>query len=155
TEVMKLYREYGVNPIGGCLPMFLQIPIFLGFYRMLQNAAELRGQGFLWVQDLSLPDTVGHVPGFGFAINVLPLVMGITMVAQFKLTPQPPTADKTQARMMMFMPLIFLWFSYNYASALALYWSMQNIISIAQAQIQRRFSKDPAVLTPVKPGGSG
>ena len=153
TEVMKLYREYGVNPIGGCLPIFLQIPIFLGFYNMLRSAAELRGQGFLWVKDLSLPDTIWHVPGYNFPINVLPLLMGVTMIAQFKLTPQPPTTDKAQARMMMFMPLIFLWISYNYASALALYWTAQNIISIAQAQIQRRFSKDQGLLPP-KPGGS-
>jgi len=155
TEVMKLYKEYGVNPVSGCIPMFLQLPIFFGFYRMLQNAAELRGQSFLWVKDLSLPDTVGHLPGLGYAVNVLPLLMGITMILQFKLTPQPPSADKTQARMMMFMPLIFLYVSYNFASALALYWTAQNIISIAQAQIQRRFSKDPVLGPPVSASGGG
>ena len=73
TEMMKLYKEYGVNPLGGCLPIFVQLPIFIGFYSALQVAAELRGQSFLWVQDLSLPDTVAKFAGF--AINPLPLIM--------------------------------------------------------------------------------
>jgi YidC/Oxa1 family membrane protein insertase len=157
SEVMKLYKEYGVNPIGGCLPVFIQIPIFFGFYRVLQNAAELRSQSWLWVQDLSMPDTVAHV--LGYPLNILPLLMGVTMIAQMKLTPQPQTTDKMQQNIMMFMPLIFLWISYNFASALALYWTAQNIFSIAQAQIQRRFQKDPvlvkvAVTPPAKPGNS-
>jgi YidC/Oxa1 family membrane protein insertase len=150
TEMMKLYKEYGVNPLGGCLPMLVQIPIFFGFYRALQFAAELRGQSFLWVQDLSLPDTVTHFAGF--AVNPLPLVMVVTNFLQMKLTPQPQSVDKAQQRMMMFMPLIFLFICYNFASALALYWTTQNIYSILQAQIQRRFGKDVA-LGP--PGASG
>jgi len=152
TEVMKLYREYSVNPVSGCLPLLIQLPIFMGFYSMLQYAAELRGQPFIfWIKDLSLPDTVGHVPGLGWAINILPIIMGITMILQFKLTPQPQATDKTQQKIFMFMPFIFLYVSYSYASALALYWAFQNIISITQAQIQRRYGKQPELGAPVKP----
>ena len=150
-EVMKLYREYGVNPVGGCLPMFLQIPIFFGFFSMLKSAAELRGQGFIgWVHDLSIPDTVAvwqlpfTLPFFGdhVTVNPLPLVMGLTMVAQMKLTPQPATVDKTQRTMMTFMPLMFLCFSYNYAAALALYWATSNIFMIMQTFIMKAINKD-------------
>ncbi|MDB6138630.1 MAG: Membrane protein insertase YidC [Verrucomicrobiaceae bacterium] len=146
TEVMKLYKEYGVNPVGGCLPMFIQIPIFFGFFAMLKSAAELRGQSFGgWVHDLSLPDTVAtwHLPfslpllGDHFDINPLPLIMVATMVAQMKLTPQPATVDKTQKNMMMLMPVMFLWFSYSYAAALALYWATSNLYMIAQTWIMR------------------
>lgn len=145
TEVMKLYRDYGVNPLGGCLPMLVQIPIFFGFYRVLQSAAELRGQSWLWVKDLSQADTVAHIPGLGWPLNILPLLMGISMILQMKLTPQPATADKTQATMMKFMPLIFLWISYNFASALALYWTAQNLFNIMQARITRFYQKDPVL----------
>ncbi len=152
AEMMKLYKEYGVNPLGGCLPMMAQIPIFFGFYSALQVAAELRGQPFLWVPDLSLPDTVAHFAGF--AVNPLPLIMVVTNVLQMKLTPQPQSVDKAQQRMMMFMPLIFLFICYNFASALALYWTTQNLYSILQAQIQLRFGKD-VVLTKRPPGAPG
>ncbi|RYD34989.1 MAG: membrane protein insertase YidC, partial [Verrucomicrobiaceae bacterium] len=121
TEMMGLYRKYGINPLGGCLPMFLQIPIFFGFYRMLQYAVELRGQGFLWVADLSQPDTLMHI-GFlgGLPLNILPIVMAITSFLQIQMTPK--TGDATQQKIIMFMPFIFFFFCYNFASALALYW---------------------------------
>lgn len=131
TETMKLYKKYGVNPIGGCLPMLLQIPIFFGFYRMLQYAIELRHEPFLWVMDLSQPDTLTHI--FGQPLNVLPIVMTITSFLQIAMTPK--TGDKAQQRMMMFMPFIFLIFCYSFASALALYWTTQNIFTIFQTWI--------------------
>ncbi|MBK8093251.1 MAG: membrane protein insertase YidC [Verrucomicrobiaceae bacterium] len=140
-EVMKLYRDYGVNPLGGCLPLLLQFPIFIGLYSMLEYAAELRGHGLWWVKDLSAADTVAQVMGFN--INPLPIIMGLTMVAQMKLTPQPATVDKMQQRLFMFMPLIFLWFSYDFASALALYWSTQNLFSIAQTWIMKLYVPEP------------
>lgn len=140
-EVMKLYREYGVNPLGGCLPMFLQIPIFFGLYRVLEYAAELRGQSFLWVNDLSAADTVTNWGGFD--INPLPIIMGLTMVAQMKLTPQPATVDKMQQRIFMFMPVFFLFICYNFAAALALYWSTQNVFSIAQTWIMKLYMPEP------------
>lgn len=127
-ETMGLYRKYGINPLGGCLPMLIQIPVFFGFYRMLQYAVELRGQGFLWVDDLSQPDTMGHIAGI--PINLLPVVMAISSFLQLKMTPM--TGDKMQQRIMMFMPLMFFFFCYNFASALALYWTTQNIFSIGQ-----------------------
>lgn len=136
-EVMKLYKEYGVNPLGGCLPMFLQIPIFFGLYRVLEYAAELRGQGFLWVHDLSAADTVTQFMGFN--VNPLPLIMGLTMVAQMKLTPQPQSADKTQQRIFMLMPVFFLFICYSFAAALALYWSTQNIFSVFQTWVMKLY----------------
>ena len=139
-EVMKLYKEYGVNPLGGCLPMFLQIPIFFGLYRVLEYAAELRGQGWLWVNDLSAADTVTQF--MGFDVNPLPLIMGLTMVAQMKLTPQPQSMDKTQQRIFMLMPFFFLFICYTFAAALALYWSTQNIFSIFQTNVMKLYQKE-------------
>jgi YidC/Oxa1 family membrane protein insertase len=140
-EVMKLYKEYGVNPLGGCLPLFLQFPIFIGLYSVLEVAAELRGQSFWWVRDLAAADTQGHF--MGFPVNPLPLIMGLTMVAQMKFTPQPATVDKTQQRIFMLMPLFFLWISYDFAAALALYWSTQNIFSIFQTRVMKLYMPEP------------
>lgn len=141
TEMMGLYRKYGINPLGGCLPMFVQIPIFFGFYTMLQYAVELRHQGFLWVADLSQPDTLGHV--LGVPINILPVVMAITSFLQIRMTPQ--TGDPTQQKIIMFMPFIFFFFCYNFASALALYWTTQNIFSIGQTWLMNRVP-EPALV---------
>ncbi|TAG09419.1 MAG: membrane protein insertase YidC [Verrucomicrobia bacterium] len=134
TEMMGLYRKYGINPLGGCLPMFLQIPIFFGFYRMLQYAVELRGEGFLWVHDLSQPDTLTYL--FGIPINILPIVMAITSFLQIRMTPM--TGDKMQQNIMRLMPLMFFFFCYNFASALALYWTTQNIFSIGQTWLMNK-----------------
>ncbi len=132
-ELMKLYKDYGINPLGGCLPMLLQIPIFFGFYAMLGTAIELRNSQFLWVHDLSQPDTIFHVAGF--PVNILPLLMAATMLWQMSLTPK--TGDPVQQRIFMFVPLIFIVFCYNYASALALYWTVQNLFSIGQLYLTR------------------
>lgn len=140
-EVMKLYKEYGVNPLGGCLPLFLQFPIFIGLYSVLEVAAELRGQSFWWVRDLAAADTQGHF--MGFPVNPLPIIMGLTMVAQMKLTPQPATVDKTQQRIFMLMPLFFLYISYDFAAALALYWSTQNIFSVFQTRVMKLYMPEP------------
>jgi YidC/Oxa1 family membrane protein insertase len=134
TETMGLYRKYGINPLGGCLPMFIQIPIFFGFYRMLQYAVELRGQGFLWVDDLSQPDTLMHISGV--PINILPVVMAISSFLQIRMTPK--TGDAMQQKIIMFMPFMFFFFCYNFASALALYWTTQNIFSIAQTWLMNK-----------------
>ncbi|MEI6279660.1 MAG: membrane protein insertase YidC [Verrucomicrobiae bacterium] len=132
-ETMKLYREYGVNPLSGCFPMLIQIPIFFGFYSMLGTAIELRNSSFFWIHDLSQPDTITHI--LGFPINLLPLIMSCTMIWQMVITPK--TGDATQQRMLYFMPVIFLVFCYNYASGLALYWTTQNIFSIVQLYLTR------------------
>lgn len=132
-ETMKLYREYGINPLSGCFPMLIQIPIFFGFYAMLGSAIELRNSSFFWIHDLSQPDTIGHV--LGFPINLLPIIMSGTMIWQMIITPK--SGDATQQRMLYFMPVIFLTFCYNYASGLALYWTTQNIFSIVQLYLTR------------------
>jgi len=132
-ELMKLYKQYGVNPFGGCLPMLVQIPIFFGFYSMLGTAIELRNSHFLWIHDLSQPDTIAHL--FHYPINLLPIIMAGTMLWQMSLSPRG--GDPAQQRVMYFMPLIFVFFCYNFASALALYWTTQNLFSIGQLYFTR------------------
>lgn len=133
TETMKLYKDYGVNPLGGCLPTLIQMPIFFGFLYMLGTAAELRNSGFLWVHDLSQPDTVAHLAGL--PLNVLPLLMVGTQFWQMSLTPK--TGDAQQQKMFMFMPLVFGLFCYSFASALALYYTMQGVLMIIQLYATR------------------
>jgi len=135
-EVMKLYKEYGINPVGGCLPMFIQIPIFFGLYKMLSQAVELRNAKFLWVRDLSQPDTVAHLPVLGWPVNIIPLCMAATQIWLMQMTPK--TGDPTQRRIMMFTPLIFLFICYNFAAALALYYTTQNLFSILQFYLNKR-----------------
>ena len=141
-EVMKMYKEYGINPVGGCLPMVIQIPIFFGLFTMLRQAVELRHSTFLWVHDLSQPDTVAHTPGISLLgipplpINIIPLCMAATQIWLMQMTPK--TGDATQRRVMMFTPLIFLFFCYNFAAALALYYTAQNLLSIVQFYYNKR-----------------
>jgi YidC/Oxa1 family membrane protein insertase len=132
-EMMKLYKEYKINPFTGCLPMLIQIPIFFGFYTMLGSAVELRNSSFLWVQDLSQPDTIAHV--FGFPINILPLIMAATQLWQLRITPK--TGDPSQQRILMIMPVVFLAICYNFASALSLYYTVQNLFLILQTYLTR------------------
>src|SRR5438309_1192296 len=135
-EVMKLYKQYGINPVGGCLPMMIQIPIFFGLFKMLGQAVELRNAKFLWVKDLSQPDTVAHLPMLGWPVNIIPLCMAATQIWLMAMTPK--TGDPTQRRIAMFMPLIFLFICYNFAAALALYYTAQNLFSILQFYQNRR-----------------
>ena len=135
-EVMKLYKQYGINPVGGCLPMMIQIPIFFGLFKMLGQAVELRNAKFLWVKDLSQPDTIAHLPLLGWPINIIPLCMAATQIWLMAMTPK--TGDPTQRRIAMFMPLIFLFICYNFAAALALYYTAQNLFSILQFYQNRR-----------------
>lgn len=156
VEVMKLYREYGVNPLGGCLPLLFQFPIFLGYYNMMKSAVEMRGHSFLWVHDLSMPDTVYTIPVLGgIPINPLPILMTITMFIQMKVSPQPTMADNPQMQMQMkifkVMPFLFMFFCYNFASALALYWTVQNIISIGQTWLMKLQPEPELVKVPPRP----
>ncbi len=137
-ETMKLYGDYGLNPLSqvtGCLPMLLQIPIFFGLFNMLGKAVELRNSHFFWVHDLSQPDTIAMLPGLGIPINILPICMAGTMFLQMRLTPR--TGDPAQQKIMMLMPFGFVFFCYNYASALALYWTVQNLVSMVQLYVTR------------------
>jgi YidC/Oxa1 family membrane protein insertase len=156
-EMMKLYQEYGINPASGCLPLLIQCPIFFAFYRVLQYSAELRDQPFFgWITDLSLPDTVYTIP-LPFSafpqlpINILPLIMAVTMIIQMRMTPQ--AGDKMQRRIMSLMPWMFFLFCYNFASALALYWTTQNLINMAQTLIIRRLPMPELKRTKKKKGG--
>src|SRR5437667_576906 len=135
-EVMKLYKQYGINPVGGCLPMMIQIPIFFGLFKMLGQAVELRNAKFLWVKDLSQPDTIAHLPLLGWPINIIPLCMAATQIWLMAMTPK--TGDPTQRRVMMFTPLIFLFICYNFAAALALYYTAQNLFIILQFYQNKR-----------------
>ena len=137
-EVMKLYKDYGINPVGGCLPMMIQIPIFFGLFKMLGQAVELRNAQFLWVHDLSQPDTVATLPllGYSIPINIIPLCMAASQIWLMAMTPK--TGDATQRRVMMFTPLIFLFICYNFAAALALYYTTQNLFSIVQFYYNKR-----------------
>ena len=135
-EVMKLYKDYGINPVGGCLPMMIQIPIFFGLFKMLGQAVELRNAQFLWVHDLSQPDTVAYLPVLGWPINIIPLCMAASQIWLMAMTPK--TGDATQRRVMMFTPLIFLFICYNFAAALALYYTTQNLFSIVQFYYNKR-----------------
>jgi len=135
-EVMKLYEEHGVNPVGGCLPMLIQIPIFFGLFTMLRQAVELRGASFFWIHDLSQPDTVAHLPILDWPVNVLPLIMAATSFWMTYLTPK--SGDPTQQRMMMFTPIIFIVFCYNFAAALALYYTTQNLLTVLQLYVNKR-----------------
>jgi YidC/Oxa1 family membrane protein insertase len=136
-EVMGLYRTYKINPLGGCLPMVVQLPVFFALYRMLYEAIELRhAPFFLWIDDLAAPDRLFRFdfsipfmePPYG--IPVLTIVMGASMLLQQKMS--PPMGDATQAKMMMFMPIIFTFIFINFSSGLVLYWLVNNILSIAQ-----------------------
>lgn len=137
-EVMQLYKDYGVNPVGGCLPMLMQMPIFIGFYVMLQSAVELRGHSFWWIHDLVQPDTVASfmLLGYNIAINPLPILMTATQVLLMKMTPQ--TGDSQQVKMMQWMPVVLLFVLYNFAAALALYWTVSNLISMIQTYVNLR-----------------
>lgn len=145
VAMMELYKQHRVNPVGGCIPLLLPMPFFFGFYTMLQSTAELRFAPFLWAPDLSVPDTVGHI--FGFPINILPLLLGVTMVVQMQLTPQV-NMDKAQAMMMKFTPVIFLAFCYNFSCALALYSTVNGLFTIGQQMLINRM-KDEVVPAPV------
>lgn len=144
AETMKLYQEYGVNPVGGCLPMLIQIPIFFGFYNMLQSAGQFQHQSWFWVHDLVQPDTVGHL--FGIPINPLPIVMALTQFGLMKMTPQ--ASDNPQMKVMQFMPLVMLGICYKFASALALYWTVNNLVT--GFQTWRNLRKPVPVLTRIK-----
>lgn len=145
-EIMGLYRTYKINPMGGCLPMILQIPVFFALYRMLYQAIELRHAPFIWwINDLSAPDRLFHFnfsipimePPYG--IPVLTIIMGATMLLQQKMS--PPPGDPAQAKMMMIMPVVFTFIFINFSSGLVLYWLVNNILSIGQQYyIQKKYA---------------
>ena len=151
TELMNLYRERGVNPASGCIPMLLTIPILFAFYSLLSVAIELRGAPFFaWIHDLSAPDP----------LYITPILMGITQVVQQKMTPS--SADPMQQKMMMFMPVMFTVMFLWAPSGLVLYWFTSNLCAIGQQQVTNSIIGPPKVRPPrppaerkVKRAGSG
>jgi YidC/Oxa1 family membrane protein insertase len=146
-KMMEFWKENKVNPVSGCLPMLIQMPVFIGFFYMIRSAIELRGASFLWIGDLSQPDTLFIIPGLNFPFNPLPLLMGVTMLWQSHMTPPSPGMDPTQQKMMRYMPLMFLFMLYNFSAGLTLYWTVQNLLSILQMKLTK--SNQPATGAPI------
>jgi YidC/Oxa1 family membrane protein insertase len=139
-EMFSLYKRKGVNPMGGCFPMLIQIPVFLGLYNALLNAIELRHAPFaLWITDLSAPEALEL---FGIGVPVMVLLMAVSMVYQTWTTPNP-SADPNQQKMMMIMPLVFagMFIVFPMPAGLVLYWLVNNIISIIQQLYMRSAEK--------------
>jgi len=141
-ETMGLYKKHGVNPMGGCLPMVIQLPILIAFYKVFTVSVEMRGASWLWVHDLSQPE---HLP-----IKILPIVMIATQFLTQKMMPQPG-ADPAQQKMTMFMPLIFGFMFYNFASGLVLYYLTSNLVGIAQQWFFNHTDTARAVALSVEP----
>ncbi|MBS0664094.1 MAG: membrane protein insertase YidC [Verrucomicrobia bacterium] len=139
AATMELFKQHKVNPLGGCIPVLITMPFFFGFFQMLPSAAELRFVPFLWAHDLAAPDTVAHV--LGLPINIMPILMGATMIIQMKLTPQP-SVDNAQAKMLKFMPWIFMLFCYSFSCSLALYSTINGLFSIGQQIVINRMKDD-------------
>ena len=149
-ELMALYKREGANPVAGCLPILVQIPIFFSLYKVLFVTIEMRHQEFLWLTDLAEKDPLGILTLFGLVpwnvplfldlylnVGILPIFMGFTMWLQQKLNPAP--ADPTQARIFALLPFVFTFVLGSFAAGLVLYWSVNNILSIAQQwYIQRK-----------------
>ncbi len=133
-EVMELYKRHGVNPMGGCVPMLLQIPFFIAFYKVLTVAIEMRGASWLWVSDLSQPETL--------PIRILPIAMIVSQFIMQKMTPST-TADPSQQRIMLMMPLILGFMFYGVSSGLVLYWLTGNVVGIAQQWFFNKTSVAP------------
>jgi YidC/Oxa1 family membrane protein insertase len=132
-EMMGMYKTRGINPMGGCLPMIIQIPVFFALYKGLSGAIELRHAPFMfWINDLSAPEDLFSftVAGYTLPIRILPLIMGITQVIQQKMT--PTSVDPLQEKMMLFMPIFFTFLFWGFPSGLVLYWLINNVISIGQ-----------------------
>jgi YidC/Oxa1 family membrane protein insertase len=146
-KLMEFMRENKVSPLGGCLPMALQVPVFIGLYSMLRSAIELRGASFLWACDLSQPDTIAHIGFLGnFPINPLPLFMGATQLWQAQMNPPTPGMDPAQQKMMRYMPLMFIFLFYRTSAGLTLYWAVQNLLTILQMKVTK--ANDPVVPGP-------
>jgi YidC/Oxa1 family membrane protein insertase len=143
--MMELYKKEGANPLSGCLPILIQIPVFFALYKVLFVSIEMRQAPFFgWIQDLSAPDPTSWINGFGrlpwevpelgvfsvISIGVWPILMGLTMFFQMRLNPQPP--DPVQAKIFAFMPLIFTFLLAQFPAGLVIYWTWNNLLSMLQ-----------------------
>jgi YidC/Oxa1 family membrane protein insertase len=165
--MMQFYRERKINPLAGCFPIFLQMPVFIALYRMLWNAFELRGAKFLWIDDLSLPDRFIHLPFMSGVplvgaileyLHILPLLAALAMILSFRLTPTTGPMQNPQQKMMMnIMPVVFMAFSWSFSAGLNLYVLTSTLLGILQNQIVRATDIGGApIKAPAKsPGGDG
>jgi len=140
---MELYKTEKINPLGGCLPILVQIPVFFALYKVLYTSIEMRHQPFFgWIKDLSAPDPATILTGFGllqwqvpdilhfFNIGIWPIIMGVTMYLQQKLNPAP--TDPVQARVFQFLPILFTFMLAPFSAGLVIYWAWSNVLSIGQ-----------------------
>ena len=141
-ELMALYKQHGINPVGGCLPMLIQLPFFIAFYKVLAVTIQLRGAGFLWVHDLSQPETL--------PIRILPCILVVTQFAAQRMTPSPGM-DPSQQKMMMFMPLVFGYMFYYLQAGLVLYYLTSNLVGVVQQWALNKITPPPPVVEPPKP----
>jgi YidC/Oxa1 family membrane protein insertase len=146
-EMMKLYTDHKINPFAGCLPIFIQIPVFFGLYTAFQTTVELRLESFLWIHDLSTPDTLFHIGSFGF--NLLPILMGITMWLSMRMTPTP-SADDTQKTIMYTMAFLFPVICYSLPAALSLYMTLQNLLTMLQVGMNKNDTTAAVEVIPPK-----
>jgi YidC/Oxa1 family membrane protein insertase len=137
AEMMALYKQHGVNPVGGCIPMIIQLPFLYGFYTVLRVAIEMRGANWLWVHDLSQPETL--------AIRILPVLLVVTQFLQQKMTPSPGM-DPAQQKMMLFMPLVMGYIFYYLSAGLVLYYMTSGLVGVAQQWLLNRGTPAPAVI---------
>lgn len=162
-KTLECMKRHKVNPAAGCLPMLIQFPVFIGFFFMLRTAIELRGAEFLWVCNLSAPDTLYTIPGLGWIpflgvhgvglpLNLLPILMGASSLWMAHLTPVSPQMDPAQQKMMKYMPVFFVLFLYNYSSGLTLYWTAQNLLSVLQTKLTK-MNDDKSTAKPAAPAG--
>lgn len=159
SKQWEFYRENKINPMSGCLPMLVQLPVFFGLFSMLRTAIELRGAHFLWTADLSKADTLFMIPGLSFIpfistpeglpLNLLPILYIATAIWQTHITPMSPGMDPAQQKMMRWMPLMFLVILYNFSGGLALYMTVNNLLTILQTKITKTAAARATAATPV------
>jgi YidC/Oxa1 family membrane protein insertase len=157
-KINELYKANGVNTVAGCVPVLIQLPVFFGLFAMLQSAIELRGASFFWAPDLSKADTLFVIPGLNFIpflsipeglpFNLLPILYITTAIWQTHVMPMSPGMDPMQQKMMRWMPLMFLAFLYTFSSGLALYMTVNNLLTILQTKMMMKNA--PAAAAPVE-----
>jgi YidC/Oxa1 family membrane protein insertase len=148
AAMMELYRKRGINPVGGCLPLLLQMPVFFALFNVLSKTIELRRAGFVWwIKDLSTPDVIAHLPFslpfIGTAVSLLPILMGIAMFFQQKMTP----TDPKQAMMTYLLPIVFTFMFFRFPSGLVLYWLVNNVLTIIHQYLMNRADRIRAAQT--------
>lgn len=154
-ETMKLYKELGINPLGGCLPLLIQMPILIAMFNLFRTTIELRGAAFkgleFWIADLSLPDTIGTIAGIN--INLLPVIMSGTMILQQKLMAPANNANPQMKNMPYIMTAVFFFMFYTFPSGLNLYYTLFNLMSIAQQALTKKTPLPVVASQPAKPAG--